>query len=192
VVYRAVYRMVGKRPSERREHMETEKRSMEATVSEIHAYPLRPEGFAEPLFWGPENKREVMEHFLEASWVQRASEAAGAARGDTRGNVSGSASGHAAHAVEESVVLERRGDGALVLERGRRCGRRSRNAGRKSAVRWRAVRRVLGRWREVWGWWEPSGGRDFVLYRLLLSDGAVVEVARDLAEGLWKLVGVVD
>lgn len=185
---RAVYRMVGKRPSERREHM---KRSMEATVSEIHAYPRRPEGFAEPLFWGPENKREVMEHFLEASWIQRASEAAG---GNARGNVHG----NAAHAAEESVVLERCEDGALVLERGcgrrRGCGRgwRSRNAGRKSTVRRRAVRRVLGRWREVWGWWEPSGGEDLVLYRLLLSDGAVVDVARDLAGGIWKLVGVVD
>ena len=189
-----MYRMVGKRPSWRREHMETEKRSMKATVSEIHAYPLRPEGFAEPLFWGPENKREVMEHFLEASWVQRASEAAGTARGNARGN----ASGNAVHAVEEMVELGRRGDGSLVLERGcgRRhgCGRgrRSRNARRKSAVRRRAVRRVLGRWREVWGWWEPSGGRDLVLYRLLLSDGVVVDVARDLAGDVWKLVGVVD
>lgn len=169
--------------------MEMEERSMKATVSEIHAYPLRPEGFAEPLFWGPENKREVMEHFLAASWIQRASEAAGEFhRRHTRGS--------AAYATEERIVLERRGDGALVLERGRRCGcghgRRSRNAGRKSTVRRRAVRRVLGRWREVWGWWEPSGGRDLVLYRLLLSDGAVVDVARDLAEDLWKLVGVVD
>lgn len=174
VVYQAVYRMVGQRPSWRRERME---RSMEATVYEIHAYPLRPAGFAEPLFWRPEKKREVMEHFLETSWIHRASEAAGTARENVRGN--------AAHAVEESVKLERREEGALVLERG--CGRRG-----WRVVRRRAVRRVLGRWREVWGWWEPSGGCDLVLYRLLLSDGAVVDVARDLAGGAWKLVGVVD
>lgn len=183
VVYQAVYRMVGQRLSWRRERME---RSMEATVYEIHAYPLRPAGFAEPLFWRPEKKREVMEHFLETSWIHRASEAAGTARGNVRGN--------AAHAVEESVKLERRGDGVLVLEcgGGRKCGKRCRNAGRQRAGCRRVVRRVLGRWREVWGWWEPSGGCDLVLYRLLLSDGAVVDVARDLAGGVWKLVGVVD
>lgn len=151
---------------------------MEATVSEIHAYPQRPAGFAEPLFWGLENKREVMEHFLAASWVQRASES-------TSGVGRGSARGYAAHAADESAELKRREDGALVLERG--CGRRCRNARRR-----RTVRRVLGCWREVRGWWEISGGCDLVLYRLLLSDGAVVDVARDLPDGDWKLVGVVD
>ena len=163
-------------PPTEEEHME---RSTEATVSEIHAYPQRPEGFAEPLFWSLEKKREVMEHFLAASWVQRASEAAGGFdRRYTRGS--------AAHTTEERVELKRREDGALMLGRG--CGRRR----SRRSLRWRAVRQVLGCWREAWGWWEPSGGRDLVLYRLLLSDGAVVDVARDLAGGLWKLVGVVD
>ena len=128
-----------------------------------------------------------MEHFLAASWVQRASEAATGevARGVSRGHAHGYARGYAARAASERVWLGWGEDGALVLER--RCGRR-----RWRVVRRRAVRRVLGRWREVRGWWEDSGGCDFVLYRLLLSDGAVVDVARDLPERDWKLVGVVD
>ena len=49
---------------------------MESTVAEIHRYPERPSGtgFMEPLFATPESKREVMEHFLLAPWLFRASE----------------------------------------------------------------------------------------------------------------------
>jgi hypothetical protein len=36
------------------------------------------------------------------------------------------------------------------------------------------------------------GGEDRFLYRLLLSDGAVVDVARERSSGEWALVGVAD
>lgn len=147
---------------------------MKATVTEIHDYPHRPQGFAEPLFWGPGKKHEMMEHFLEAPWLGRASEL-----GATGG------SGETAHVMRESIRLRRGDDGTRFLER--RCERRHRR-------RVWGIRSVLGCWREVRGWW-ASEGCDLVLYRLLLSDGAVVDVAKDLrdlsGEG-WKLVGVVD
>ena len=145
---------------------------MEATVTEIHDYPHRPAGFKEPLFWGLENKREAMEHYLATTWVQRASELA------TR--PTGRGSGETAHARNERVRIGRREDDTLVLERG--CGWRRRR---------KCVRKVLGSWREVRGWWE-SEGYDLMLYRLLLSDGAVVDVAWVRGEKVWNLVGVVD
>jgi hypothetical protein len=43
-------------------------------ISEIHSYPLRPEGFEEPLFSTAASKRAVMDHLLEAPWLSRASE----------------------------------------------------------------------------------------------------------------------
>lgn len=55
----------------------TERRSrLRATVSEIHAYPLRPEGYAEPLFHSLESRKEILEHFTRSSWLWRASEQA--------------------------------------------------------------------------------------------------------------------
>lgn len=48
---------------------------MEATVSEIHAYPLRPEGYAEPLFHDRNSRKEILEHLAESKWLFRASEA---------------------------------------------------------------------------------------------------------------------
>lgn len=48
---------------------------MRATVSEIHAYPLRPEGFEEPLFHTPESRRRILEHLAASEWLCRASEA---------------------------------------------------------------------------------------------------------------------
>lgn len=149
---------------------------MEATVTEIHDYPHRPAGFEEPLFWDLEDKREAMEHYLATTWVQRASEIATKPIG--RGP------GEAAHARNERVRIERREDDTLVLER--ECGQRR----RRRSVR-KSVRKVLASWREVRGWWE-SGGCDLTLYRLLLSDGAVVDVAWVRGEKVWKLVGVVD
>lgn len=47
---------------------------MDATVSEIHAYPLRPEDFAEPLFRTRESRKEVLEHLARSEWLGRASE----------------------------------------------------------------------------------------------------------------------
>ena len=124
------------------------------------------------MFWGLGDKREVMEHYLATTWVQRASEMA------TR--PTGRGSGEAAHARNEQVRIGRREDDTLVLER--ECGRRRTR---------KRVQKVLGSWREVRGWWE-SGGCDLTLYRLLLSDGAVVDVAWVRGEKVWKLVGVVD
>lgn len=48
---------------------------MEASAGEIHAYPLRPEGFAEPLFHTADSRKRILEHFAESSWLFRASEA---------------------------------------------------------------------------------------------------------------------
>ena len=47
---------------------------MEAAVSEIRAYPARPEGYAEPLFHTRQSRKEVMEHLARSSWLCRASE----------------------------------------------------------------------------------------------------------------------
>lgn len=140
---------------------------MEASVTEIHCYPLRPERFEEPLFSTRESRCAVMEHFLEAGWLSRASSL-------DRGG------GCSAHTRTEPAELRRRTDGEMELVR--RCGRRRHR---------RMVARILERWRMVRGWWE-DGGEDRFLYRLLLSDGAVVDVAHDRVSGEWLLVGVVD
>lgn len=47
---------------------------MESTVTEIHEYPLRPGGYEEPLFGAADKDREVMKHFLQVPWLDRASE----------------------------------------------------------------------------------------------------------------------
>jgi hypothetical protein len=48
---------------------------MRVTVSEIHAYPLRPHGYAEPLFHDRGSRKEILEHLARSSWLRRASEA---------------------------------------------------------------------------------------------------------------------
>ena len=55
---------------------------MEASVSEIHRYPLRPDGFEEPLFPTRESRLEVLDHLLQSSWLSRASEAESSGRTD--------------------------------------------------------------------------------------------------------------
>ena len=47
---------------------------MKAAVSEIHAYPARPEGYVEPLFHTRQSRKEVMEHLARSPWLCRASE----------------------------------------------------------------------------------------------------------------------
>lgn len=47
---------------------------MEASLAEIHRYPLRPDGFGEPLFPTHESRRAVAEHLVRAPWLSRASE----------------------------------------------------------------------------------------------------------------------
>lgn len=141
---------------------------MDATVTEIHAYPLRPEGYEEPLFATAASRRAVLEHLLEAPWLSRASE--------LRGHI-----GEAAHAPEEPVEL-RRSCGRVDLVRlgaGRRCRQEKRR-----------VVEVLDHWREVGEWWDESRRVDRVVFRVLLSGGAVVDLARERSG--WSLLGVVD
>ena len=49
---------------------------------------------------------------------------------------------------------------------------------------------VLDRWREVRAWWDEDAAVDRTVVRVLLSDGAVVDLARE-GSG-WFLVGVAD
>jgi len=143
---------------------------MEASVSEIHRHPLRPEGFEEPLFPTRESRWRVMDHLLRSSWLSRASEME-----DSR------ASGQAAHARQEPVELENRhGCVRIVWSSGRRRCRKRRH-----------IVEVLGRWREVRAWWDEERAKDRNLVRVLLSDGSVVDLARE-KDGEWFLVGVTD
>ena len=141
---------------------------MEASVSEIHRYPLRPEGFEEPLFSTRESRLAVLDHLLRTSWLSRASEM------EERG-------GQAAHARWEPVELENRhGRVRITWASGRRRCRKRRH-----------VVEVLGRWREVRAWWDETRTKNRSLARLLLSDGSVVDLARENG-GVWFLVGVTD
>jgi hypothetical protein len=141
---------------------------MEASVSEIHRYPLRPEDFEEPLFPTRESRLAILDHLLRAPWLSRASEM------EERG-------GQAAHARYEPVELENRhGRVRIVRASGRRRCRKRCN-----------VVEVLDRWREVRAWWDETRSKDRSLARLLLSDGSVVDLARE-SDGEWFLVGVTD
>ena len=139
------------------------------SVAEIHAYPLRPRGFEEPLFPTAQSKRAVLEHLLEAPWLTRASELEGR-------------TGEAAHALREPVELIRCPERIelLWLRDGRRCSRRKRR-----------VIEILDRWREVGWWWDKDRHKDRLVFRVLLSSDAVVDVVRERSGG-WFLVGVVD
>jgi hypothetical protein len=141
---------------------------MEASVSEIHRYPLRPEGFEEPLFPTRESRLAILDHLLRTSWLSRASKM------EERG-------GQTAHARCEPVELENRhGRVRVTWASGRRRCRKRRH-----------VVEVLGRWREVRAWWDETRAKDRSLARLLLSDGSVVDLAREKG-GEWFLVGVAD
>jgi hypothetical protein len=141
---------------------------MEASVSEIHRYPLRPEGFEEPLFPTRESRLAVLDHLLRAPWLSRASEV------EERG-------GHAAHAQWEPVELENRHGHLRVIW----------TSGRRRCRKRRQVVEVLGRWREIRTWWDETRAKDRSLARVLLSDGSVVDLARE-NDGEWFLVGVTD
>ena len=147
---------------------------MEATVSEIHGYPLRPSGFEEPLFPTAESRRVVAEHLAGAPWLSRGTELG------RRG------SGQAAHIREEFAHVLRRADGRAYLVR--RCG-----DGRcKDSLRKRRVVRVLERWREVGPWWDRERCVDRLFFRVMLAGGAVVDLAHERVSREWLLVGVVD
>src|SRR5215211_5273418 len=141
---------------------------MEASVSEIHRYPLRPDGFEEPLFPTLESRRAVLDHLLRASWLSLASQMEGKG-------------GQTVHAGKEPVEVENdRGRVRIVWTSGRRRCRKQ---------RW--VVEVMGRWREVRAWWDEERATDRSIFRVLLSDGAVVDLAQE-SGGEWSLVGVTD
>ncbi len=140
---------------------------MEANSSEIHSYALRPEGFEEPLFPTRESRRAVAEHLLEASWLSRASEIAGNG-------------GQAVHVRRTPVEIENRCGQVRVLW----------SSGRRRCRKKRWVVEVLDRWREARAWWYEGASVDRTVVRLLLSDGAIVDLARESSR--WLLVGVVD
>jgi hypothetical protein len=141
---------------------------METSVSEIHRYPLRPEGFEEPLFPTRESRLEVLDHLLRASWLSRASEA------ESRG-------GQAAHAGREPVEVKGRNGRVRI----------SWSSGRRRCRKERRIIEVLGRWREVRAWWDAERATDRDLFRVLLSDGSVVDLARESGKE-WYLVGTLD
>ncbi len=138
------------------------------SVSDIHRYPLMPAGFEEHLFPTADSKRTVAEHLLKAPWLTRASELKGR-------------TGVAAHTLEEPVELkDSHGRVEVIRPRGsKRCSWRRRR-----------VVEVLGRWREIESWWDEDLGVDRIVFRILLSGGVVVDLARERSG--WLLVGVVD
>jgi hypothetical protein len=133
-----------------------------ASVSEVHAYPVRPEGFEESLFPTAASKRAVAEHLLLAPWLARASELEGCG-------------GEVARAPGKRVEVEVSRGGAHVIEPRR---------GRRRVVE------VLDSWREIRGWWSEVGVNRLV-FRVALSGGAVVDLAREGSSG-WSVVGVAD
>ena len=184
--------------------------TVESTVTEIHDYPPCPEDFAEPLFPTPESKRAVMEHFLEAPWLGRASEiGSGPARG-----LPGRLAGRTAHRCDEPVELRRSasrrstghspGPRIEVIRSGSVRSFPGGSSRCRGCWRRRAVVRVIECWREVAGWWDPESAwaLDRTVFRVELVGGAVVDLARqcnvseDRTGGrlgsAWRLVGVVD
>ncbi len=140
---------------------------MEASALEIHGYPLRPEGFEEPLFSTRESRQAVAEHLLKAPWLFRASETEGKG-------------GQTVHVRRGSVEIERRCGRVEVLW----------DSGKRRCRKKRQVVEVLNRWREVAAWWDEEAGVDRTVVRVLLSDGTVMDLARETSG--WFLVGVVD
>lgn len=150
---------------------------MEASVSEIHRHPLRPPGFAEPLFLGRAAKKEVLEHLARSGWLGKASETG--------------------KPPEEPCHVFGRPDGSAYLVRACRGYPRRRTGFAK-----RRVRRVIERWREVGLWWEPGGGTDRLCFRVLLDGpgggspgGAVADLALDRSEeraGVWSVTRILD
>ena len=139
------------------------------SVSEVHVYPLRPPNFEEPLFPTADSKKAVVEHLLRAPWLTRASQ--------MEGHI-----GEAVHVSEEPVRLGGCRD-LVELVRTR--------SGKRCHWRRRVVVRILDRWREICNWWDEERYTDRFVFRVLLSGGAVVDLARERS-GEWLLVGVVD
>lgn len=165
---------------------------MEASVSEIHQYPLRPDGYYEPLFSTAESRSEIAEHLLRAPWLSRASEIKGKDGRAVSGAVNG-AIGNSAHVAEEPVLLRRYAGGRVEIVRPdalrtRRCSWRRRR-----------VVEVLMRWREVSSWWCDDEYVDRLMFRVVVDGDGIVDLALDCSEarsearsGEWTLAGIVD
>jgi len=153
-----------------------EEEPLDASVSEIHRHPLRPPGYAEPLFLGPADKKEIAEHLSKSSgWLGKAAEAE-------------------RPPAQPCHVLRRPGGAAYVVRPG--LSRRAQRTDRGTpGFAKRRVARVLERWREVRGWWEPGRRVDRLVFRLLLSGDAVVDVALERSgprAGEWLWIGTLD
>ena len=169
---------------------------MRATAAEIHAYPVRPEGFPEPLFHTAQSRREVAGHLLEAPWLVKGSELPG------RGGAS-------VHAREEPVELRRSGHEAANPGVGWVEVVRARSTpANRSSWRRRRIIGVVDRWREVGSWWSEGGAVDRRGFRVAVAGpsaphesgaasrpgrtaGAIVDLVCDHQRG-WLLIGVVD
>jgi hypothetical protein len=143
-------------------------------ASKIHRYPLRPEGFEEPLFQTRASKVEIMEHFLQSDWLCRASELA--AGEDRFGGCSERPPGapvRLRNRLGRIEELHRIGRGP--------CRRR---------FSWKRARivEVIERSREVYRWWEESAFVDRYVFKVLLSNGAVVDLVLE-GSGEWFLLG---
>lgn len=149
-----------------------------ASVSEIHRYPPRPEGVAEPLWETREWKKSVADHLAASRWLCRASEI------ETRH--SGCGGGQSARAKDEQIYILVRDRGSFVV----RCAppRRSRS------WRKRRIVEIHDLWREVRSWWSGEDAVDRLVARVLLAGGLVVDLAkRRLGESdEWTLVGIED
>ncbi|MEJ7817014.1 MAG: hypothetical protein WKF53_17725 [Rubrobacter sp.] len=162
---------------------------MDATISEIHCYPLRPESFTEPLFLGASAKKEIAEHLSRSGWLSKASNAAGETPRERPCHVYRGPDGSA------WLVRACRRPGQLGTPRG------SASAGVIGGSPFkRRIERVIERWREVSEWWEPSGGTDRLLFRVLLcgkgearaETGTVLDLAYERRGREWTVAGVVD
>jgi hypothetical protein len=65
------------------------------------------------------------------------------------------------------------------------------SSGRRRCRKERRIVEILGRWREVRAWWDETQATDRSLFRVLLSDGSVVDLAWEQV-GEWFLVGTMD
>ena len=110
----------------------------------------------------------VLDHLLRASWLSRASEV------ESQG-------GQAAHVGREPVEVENRHGRVRI----------SWSSGRRRCRKERRIVEVLGRWREVRAWRDEERATDRNLFRVLLSDGSVVDLARESGRE-WFLVGTLD
>jgi hypothetical protein len=150
-----------------------------ASVSEIHRYPPKPGGVAEPLWETREWKKSVADHLAASRWLCRASEI-------ERRRDSGYGGGQTARATDEPVYILVRDRGSFVV----RC------APPKRSRSWRKRRivEVHDLWREVRSWWSGEDAVDRLVARVLLAGGLVVDLAqRRLGKSdEWTLVGIED